>query len=68
MHDGTLPIPQVITWGQSFPANDTKYKKWFHESAEDQYGSMAQVRQRERGIKARQLNRLPRTLICRTSA
>lgn len=39
---------QVITWGQSFPVNDTKlsgYKKWFHESAEDQYGTIAQVRQ-----------------------
>lgn len=37
---------QVITWGQSFPINDTKlsgYKRWFHESAEDQYGTVAQV-------------------------
>ena len=58
------PPSQVITWGQSFPANDTKYKKWFHESAEDQYGSMAQVcaaaGDRDRDKDSR-LSRLPTT-------
>jgi len=34
-------LTQVITWGQSFKANST-HKKWFHESAEDQYGVLAQ--------------------------
>ena len=43
LHELLLISLQVITWGQSFPATDTTHKKWFHESAEDQYGSIAQV-------------------------
>ncbi len=39
-----VPV-QHITWGQAFPREDTKFKKWFHESAEDQYGAVAQVRE-----------------------